>query len=231
MNRPLIEVADIIRQHGDTFLREFGATLTPEQRRVLHDLTRCRTVELGGHVQQCDQCGHQQIAYNSCRNRHCPKCQGTEAARWIEARPSELLPVEYFHVVFTLPAALNLIALRNPRVVYNQLFRAAAATLLQVAADPKRLGAEIGLLAVLHTWGRTLQYHPHVHCVVPGGGLSPTDLNGLPADAGSFCQCGCSVVCFGASFCKDFKKPSPGSAWPCRASTPSARALNRSAIF
>ena len=172
MTRPPIEVADVIRQHGDAFLGEFGATLTPEQRRVLHDLTRCRTAELGGHVEECDCCGHRQIAYNSCRNRHCPKCQANEAARWVEARASELLPVEYFHVVFTLPAILNPIALHNHRVVYNHLFRAAAATLLQVAADPKRLGAEIGLLAVLHTWGRTLQYHPHVHCAVPGGGLS-----------------------------------------------------------
>ena len=137
------------------------------------DIAACRTAALGGHVEECDQCGHQQIAYNSCRNRHCPKCQATAAAEWMEAREAELLPVEYFHVVFTLPAALGPIALQNPREVYGLLFRAAAETLQQIAADPKHLGAEIGFLAVLHTWGQNLQHHPHVHCVVPGGGLSP----------------------------------------------------------
>ena len=137
------------------------------------DIAACRTAALGGHVEECDRCGHQQIAYNSCRNRHCPKCQATAAAQWLEAREAELLPVEYFHVVFTLPAALGPIALQNPRVVYGLLFRAAAETLQQIAADPKHLGAEIGFLAVLHTWGQNLEHHPHVHCVVPGGGLSP----------------------------------------------------------
>src|SRR5438309_1023241 len=132
-------------------------------------IERCRTAALGGHVEECDQCGHQRIAYNSCRNRHCPKCQATAAAEWMEARKSELLPVEYYHVVFTLPAALGPIALQNQRVVYGLLFRAAAETLQQIAADPKHLGAEIGFLAVLHTWGQNLQHHPHVHCVVPGG--------------------------------------------------------------
>ena len=126
-----------------------------------------------GTSRSATECGHQQIAYNSCRNRHCPKCQATAAAQWMEARQAELLPVEYFHVVFTLPAALGPIALQNPRVVYGLLFRAAAETLQQIAADPKHLGAEIGFLAVLHTWGQNLQHHPHVHCVVPGGGLSP----------------------------------------------------------
>jgi Putative transposase/Transposase zinc-binding domain len=173
MTRPRLEVADVLRAHGDVFLDAYGDTLSPEQRRVLVDLPRCRTAALGGHVEACDQCGHQQVAYNSCRNRHCPKCQATEAARWVEARAADLLPVEYFHVVFTLPAALGPIALQNPRVVYDLLFHAAAETLLQIAADPDHLGAEIGLLAVLHTWGQTLQHHPHVHCVVPGGGPSP----------------------------------------------------------
>ncbi len=172
MTRPQFEVADVIRAHRDDFLEAYGSTLSPEQRRALIDLPRCRTAALGGHVEECDRCGHQQIAYNSCRNRHCPKCQGTEAARWVEAQAADLLPVEYFHVVFTIPAALGPIALQNPRVVYGLLFRAAAETLRQIAADPKHLGAEIGLLAVLHTWGQNLQHHPHVHCVVPGGGLS-----------------------------------------------------------
>ncbi len=173
MTRPRFEVADVIRDHGDAFLGAYGDTLSPERRRALTDLARCRTAALGGHVEACDRCGHRQASYNSCHNRHCPKCQATEAARWVEARAAELLPVEYFHVVFTLPAALGPIALQNPRVVYDLLFRAAAETLQQIAADPEYLGARIGFLAVLHTWGQTLQHHPHLHCVVPGGGPSP----------------------------------------------------------
>ncbi len=172
MTRPGLEVADVLRQHGDAFLDRYGDRLSHEQRRVLHDVTACRTAALGGHVEECDRCGHRQVAYNSCRNRHCPKCQATAAARWVEAREAELLPVEYAHVVFTLPAVLGPIALQNPREVYGSLFKAAAETLQQIAADPKHLGAEIGFLAVLHTWGQNLQHHPHVHCVVPGGGLS-----------------------------------------------------------
>jgi hypothetical protein len=173
MTRPGLEVADVFRQHGDAFLDRHGDGLSHEQRRALHDITACRTAALGGHVEACDRCGHQQVAYNSCRNRHCPKCQATAAADWMEAREADLLPVEYFHVVFTLPEALGPIALQNPRVVYGLLFQAAAETLQQVAADPKHLGASIGFLAILHTWGQNLQHHPHVHCVVPGGGLSP----------------------------------------------------------
>jgi hypothetical protein len=173
VTRPHLEVADVIRAHGEEFLDAYGDILSPEQRRVLIDLPRCRTAALGGHVEECDQCGHRQVAYNSCRNRHCPKCQATAAADWMEAREAELLPVEYFHIVFTLPAALNPIALQNPRVVYGLLFRAASETIQQVAADPDHLGAEIGFLAVLHTWGQNLQHHPHVHCVVPGGGIAP----------------------------------------------------------
>jgi hypothetical protein len=173
MTPPRLEVAEVFRQHGEAFLDRYGETLRPEQRRVLSDIAACRTAALGGHVEECDQCGHRQIAYNSCRNRHCPKCQATAAAQWTADREAELLPVEYFHVVFTLPAALGPIALQNPREVYGLLFRAAAETLQQIAADPKHLGAEIGVLAVLHTWGQNLQHHPHVHCVVPGGGISP----------------------------------------------------------
>jgi hypothetical protein len=173
MTRPGLEVADVLRRHGDAFLDRYGDGLSHEQRRVLHDVTACRTAALGGHVEECDRCGHRQVAYNSCRNRHCPKCQATAAAEWVEARKAELLPVEYFHLVFTLPGTLGPIALQNHRVVYGLLFRAAAETLQQVAADPERLGAEIGFLAVLHTWGQNLHHHPHVHCVVPGGGPSP----------------------------------------------------------
>jgi hypothetical protein len=154
-------------------LNEHGGRLTPEQRRALNDLVSCRTAALGGHVLGCPECGHQQIAYNSCGNRHCPTCRATAAARWLEARASELLPTPYFHIVFTLPSALDPIALGNARVVYDLIRRCAAETLLEVAADPELQGARTGVLAVLHTWGQNLQFHPHVHCVVPGGGLSP----------------------------------------------------------
>jgi hypothetical protein len=186
VTRPHLEVADVIRAHADEFLDAYGETTSPEQRRVLIDLSRCRTAALGGHVEECDRCGHQQIAYNSCRNRHCPKCQATEAARWVEDQAADLLPVEYFHVVFTLPAAIAPIALQNPRVVYGLLFRAASETLRQLAADPKHLGADIGFLAVLHTWGQNLQHHPHLHCVVPGGGLSPDGSRWVPCRPGFF---------------------------------------------
>jgi hypothetical protein len=173
MTRPRLEVADVVREHGDAFLDRHGGALSPHQRRALSDIAACRTATLGGHVEACDRCGHQRIAYNSCRNRHCPKCQAGAAAEWMEDRRAELLPVDYFHVVFTLPAALGPIALQNPRAVYGLLFRAVAETLQQIAADAAHLGAEIGFLAVLHTWGQNLQHHPHVHCVVPGGGLAP----------------------------------------------------------
>jgi len=172
MNRPRHTVAEVIRSCLDEFLDQYDTTLTPEQRRALKDLTACRTTALGGHVLECPECGYQQIAYNSCGNRHCPTCQGAAAARWMEARAAELLPVPYFHLVFTLPNVLDPIALANPRVVYDLLLRCAAETILNVAANPDHLGARVGVLAVLHTWGQTLQLHPHVHCVVPGGGLS-----------------------------------------------------------
>jgi Putative transposase/Transposase zinc-binding domain len=173
MTRPRPTVAEVIRSCKAEFMERYGSGLTPEQRRALNDLTACRTAALGGHVLECSECGHQQIAYNSCGNRHCPTCQATAAARWLEARAAELLPVPYFHIVFTLPDVLDPIALANPRVVYDLLLRSAALTLLEVAANPDHLGAQAGLLAVLHTWGQNLHFHPHVHCVVPGGGLSP----------------------------------------------------------
>jgi hypothetical protein len=186
MTRHRLEVADVFRDHGDAFLDRYGDMLSPEQRRALRDISACRTAALGGHVEECTECGHQRIAYNACRNRHCPKCQATAAAQWMEAREAELLPVEYYHVVFTLPAALGPIALQNPREVYGLLFRAAAETLQQIAADPKHLGAEVGFLAVLHTWGQNLQHHPHVHCVVPGGGLSPDGSRWIACPPGFF---------------------------------------------
>jgi hypothetical protein len=173
MTRPRLEVAEVIRSCRDAFLQRYGAGLTPERRRALDDLTACRTAALGGHVLECPGCGHQEVAYNSCGNRHCPKCQATAAARWLEAQAADLLDTPYFHVVFSLPRALGPVALVNPRVVYGLLMRAAAKTLLEVAANPKHLGAEVGVLAVLHTWGQNLALHPHVHCVVTGGGLTP----------------------------------------------------------
>jgi ribosomal protein L32 len=186
MTRPRLEVGDVFREHGDAFLQRYGAMLSPEQRRALRDIAACRTAALGGHVEACDQCGHQRMAYNSCRNRHCPKCQATAAAQWMEAREAELLPVEYYHVVFTLPAVLSPIALQNSREVYGILFRAAAETLQEVAADPQHLGAEIGFLAILHTWGQNLEHHPHVHCVVPGGGLAPDGSRWIACQPGFF---------------------------------------------
>jgi hypothetical protein len=175
MTRPRLEVADVIRACRDAFLGRYGADPTPEQRRALDDLTACRTAALGGHVLECPGCGHREVSYNSCGNRHCPKCQATAAARWLEAQAADLLETPYFHVVFSLPAALGPVARCNPRCVYGLLMRAAAATLLEVAADAKHLGAEVGILAVLHTWGQTLALHPHVHCVVTGGGLAPDE--------------------------------------------------------
>jgi ribosomal protein L37AE/L43A len=175
MTQPPLEVAEVIRSCRDTFLQQYGASLTTEQRRALDDLTACRTAALGGHVLECPGCGYQEVSYNSCGNRHCPKCQATAAARWLETQAADLLDTPYFHVVFSLPGALGPMALSNPRVVYGLLMRAAAQTLLEVAANPKHLGAEIGVLEVLHTWGQNLTLHPHVHCVVTGGGLSPDE--------------------------------------------------------
>jgi hypothetical protein len=179
-------VAEVFRQHGETFLERYGGMLSFEQCRALKDIAVCRTAALGGHVEACDQCGHQRVAYNSCRNRHCPKCQATFAAQWMEAREAELLPVEFFHVVSTLSSALGPIARQNQPEVYGLLFRAAAETLRQISADSKHLGAEIGFLAILHTWVQNLQHHPHVHCVVPGGGLAPDGSRWIACRPGFF---------------------------------------------
>ena len=172
MTRHRLEVADVFRCTEAEFHAHVGHTLSFDQARVFRDVALCRTSALGGHVEQCGQCGHERIAYNSCRNRHCPKCQARAQADWLAARQAELLPVPYFHVTFTLPADFRRLALQNKRMVYGILFRAAAETLLELAADPKHLGAEIGVLAVLHTWGQKLEGHIHLHCVVTGGGIS-----------------------------------------------------------
>jgi Putative transposase/Transposase zinc-binding domain len=172
MNQPPFEVADIIRAAGASFVQKNRSWLSWQHLRVLRAIARCRTAALGGHLDQCSGCGHQVISYNSCRNRHCAKCQTNARDKWLAAREKELLPVRYVHVVFTLPHQLSRLALSNKQVVYNLLFRASAATLLQIAADPKHLGAEIGFMSVLHSWGQTVLHHPHVHCVIPAGGLS-----------------------------------------------------------
>ncbi len=171
MARPTLEVAEIFRRFGDRFRLEAGA-LSLAQRRVMTAIERCRTAALGGHVEQCDRCHYTRVWYNSCRNRHCPKCQSLARAHWIERRNAEILNCPYFHVIFTVPETIAAIAYLNKAVVYGILFRAAATTLRTIAGDPKHLGAEIGFFAVLHTWGQQLQHHPHVHCVVTGGGLS-----------------------------------------------------------
>ena len=168
--RPQLELADIVTKHGADFLSHYH--VSPAQRRVLSAIAACRTVALGGHVHHCRHCPHTDIAYNSCRNRHCPKCQGSVAAKWMLDREAELLNVPYFHLVFTLPESIAALALQNPRLVYGILFRASSKTLLEVAANPKHLGAKIGFMSVLHTWGQNLHHHPHVHCVVPAGGIS-----------------------------------------------------------
>ncbi len=169
---PALELADIFRRHGEAFRQAHAGHLGGVERRIMGAITACRTAVLGGHVEQCDDCGTTRIAYNSCRNRHCPKCQGLARLQWLAARQAELLAVPYFHVVFTLPAPVGAIAFQNKAAVYAILFRAAAETLATIAADPRHLGAQLGMTMVLHTWGQTLQHHPHVHCVVPGGGLS-----------------------------------------------------------
>ena len=173
MKRPPFEVADIIRRSGRRFVDRYQDSLTWPQVKVLRAIERCRTAALGGHRDQCDRCGHQATVFNSCRNRHCPKCQTNARNRWLAARQRELLPADYFHLVFSVSHALVPLMWQNKKLLFALLFDASAATLLEVAADPKHLGAEIGFLSVLHTWGQTLQPHPHVHCVVPGGGLSP----------------------------------------------------------
>ncbi len=162
----------VFRRYGDVFRAEVGAALSAAQRRVMTAIEQCRTAALGGHVEQCDHCGHRRVWYNSCRNRHCPNCQSLARAEWLERRRADLLPTEYFHVVFTVPPAVAEIAAQNKAVVYGLLFRAVADTLRTIAADPRHFGAEIGFFAVLHTWGQTLVHHPHLHCVIPGGGLA-----------------------------------------------------------
>jgi len=172
LRRPTIEVADILRRHGEAYLRDRAGHVGRTERRVIGAIMACRTAALGGHVEACEDCGATRNAYNSCRDRHCPKCQGAARALWLEDRQAELLPVPYFHVVFTLPPPIAAVAFQNKAAVYGMLFKSAVEAMTTLAANPRRLGAKIGGLAILHTWGQALTHHPHIHCVVPGGGLS-----------------------------------------------------------
>src|SRR6185295_9926412 len=202
MSRPLWEVADIIRSAGTDFIERNRSWLRWTHLKVLLAIARCRTAALGGHIDECTDCGHRAtISYNSCRNRHCPKCQTAARERWIAARRRELLPSPYVHVVFTLPPQLASLALQNKKLIYGLLLRTSAETLLEVARNPAHLGAEIGFFSVLHTWNQKLQLHPHVHCVVPAGGLS------LDLTRASFSPFLCSGGCFAASL-------STLSSWP-----------------
>jgi hypothetical protein len=186
MPRPALEVADIFRKYGAHYRKTHGASLSREQYRAMRAIEVCRTAYLGGHVDVCDQCGTERHSYNSCRNRHCPKCQSLAKAEWLEARLAELLPAPYYHLVFTVPEDVGRVAFQNKKLVYTILFRAASETLRTLAADPKHLGAQIGFLAVLHTWTQTLLHHPHLHCVVPGGGLSADHTQWHPCRDGFF---------------------------------------------
>jgi len=186
MSRPKLEVADIFRTNGAAYRREHAGHLNLPQIKVMSAIENCRAAALGGHVSACTKCDHQHVAYNSCRNRHCPKCQGATACDWMQARMEDLLPVEYFHVVFTLPSQIADIAYQNKAAVYGLLFKASAQTLLTIASDQKHLGARIGMTSVLHTWGSAMTHHPHVHVIVPGGGLSPDGTRWIACRPGFF---------------------------------------------
>src|SRR5713226_7699531 len=186
MARPTLEVADIFRGHGPAWRKANAGHISLGQLKVMSAIESCRTAALGGHVARCEECAHSQISYNSCRNRHCPKCQGAAAKEWLAAREAELLPVPYYHVVFTLPGPIAEIAYQNKAVIYDLLFKVSAETMLTIAADPKHLGARIGITSVLHTWGSAMTHHPHVHMIVPGGGISPDGERWVSCRAGFF---------------------------------------------
>ena len=186
MSRPRLDIADIFRAHGPAWRQANAGHVSLSQLKVMSAIEACRTEALGGHVAGCAKCGHHHIAYNSCKNRHCPKCQGPAARDWMEARAEDLLPVEYFHVVFTMPAEIAQIAYWNKKAVYGLLFKASAETVMTIAADPKRMGARVGMTSVLHTWGSALTHHPHIHMIVPGGGLLPDDTRWIACKPGFF---------------------------------------------
>ena len=180
MSAQRLEVADVFRQHEQEFLQRWGQVLSYQQLRVFRDICACQTAALGARIEQCDHCSYEIVEFNSCRDRHCPKCQSTAREKWLASQSRDLLPVPYCHLVFTLPHDLSMLALQNPKIIYGMLFRAVSETLLTIAADPRRLGAQIGVLAVLHTWNQQLLPHPHVHCVVPAGGISPNKSRWIP---------------------------------------------------
>jgi hypothetical protein len=184
VSRPTLDVAEVFRHHGAAWRKANAGHLSLGQLKVMSAIEQCRSAALGGHVERCEDCGHSRIAYNSCRNRHCPKCQGAVARDWLAEREADLLPVGYFHLVFTLPAEIAIIAHQNKAIVYDLLFRAAAETLLTIAADPKHLGARIGFTAVLHSWGSAMTYHPHIHIITPGGGISLDGTRWVPCRSG-----------------------------------------------
>ena len=186
MARPALEVADIFRDHGPAWRHANAGHVSLGQMKVMSAIESCRTAALGGHVERCEDCAHTRIAYNSCRNRHCPKCQATAAKEWLAEREAELLPVPYYHVVFTLPAPIADIAYQNKAAIYDLLFKASAETLIAIAADPKHLGARIGVTSVLHTWGSAMTHHPHVHMIVPGGGIAPDGQRWVSCRTGFF---------------------------------------------
>ena len=189
MARPALEVADIFRDHGAAWRETNRGHVSLAQMKVMSAIQSCRTAALGGHVARCEDCAHTAIAYNSCRNRHCPKCQGAAARTWMEEREAELLPVPSFHIVFTLPAEIGDIAYQNKSVIYDLLFKASAQTMLTIADDPKHLGARIAITSVLHTWGSAMTHHPHVHMIVPGGGISPGGQRWIAARPNFFLPC------------------------------------------
>src|SRR4051795_13492139 len=207
MPRPALEVADIFRDHGAAWRTANAGHVSLGQLKVMAAIERCRTAALGGHVARCPDCSHTAIAYNSCRNRHCPKCQGAAAMEWLAEREADLLPVPYFHVVFTLPAAIAAIAYQNKAAIYDILFKASAETLITIAADPKHLGARIGVTSVLHTWGSAMTHHPHVHMIVPGGGLSADSWSWTRASRTSSSPSACSRSCSGGSSWRSSSRP------------------------
>jgi transposase-like zinc-binding protein/putative transposase len=236
MARPRLEVADIFRSHGAAWRKANAGHVSLGQLKAMSAIETCRTSALGGHVERCEDCAHERVAYNSCRNRHCPKCQGAAARQWLAEREAELLPVPYYHVVFTLPAAIGAIAFHNKAAVYDLLFRTAAETLIAIAADPKHLGARIGLTAVLHTWGSALTHHPHVHVIAPGGGPSPDGSRWIACKPGSSCPCACCRAFSAASFSKASPRcmrpavsPSSAISRPLPMSAPSTRRSRRCA--
>ena len=206
MSRPTLEVADIVRAVGNRFWEKHKSHFAWVHRKVLDAIVRCRTAALGGHRDKCVRCGHLTASYNSCRNRHCPKCQGNARAKWLAARSAELLPVPYFHIVFTLPHELSALVLQNKRLLYDLLFRTSAASLLELARDPKHLGADIGFLGVLHTWGQNLQVHPHVHYIVPAGGLALMVPDGSDSSRRFFLPVQALSQVFCGKFCEELQE-------------------------